>query len=207
MKNLLISVFALSLATAAPTALLAQQDNHKHDQGAPHDSMGGPSGHGTPAGGPAHNAGAMGGDHHTSTMYRHATTSSGGTGSMGSTRHTYRHRTTTTTSHMTMDRTMGHRSTTRVKVDVSAFHKNFDSPNHYHYGDYHGPAGYSYHRWGYGDNLPREYWAQNFWIGNFLNFGLMAPPDGYVWVRYGPDAVLIDEDTGEVVQVEYGVFY
>ena len=31
---------------------------------------------------------------------------------------------------------------------------------------------------------------------------LYAPPDGYVWVRYGPDAVLIDEDTGEIVQGE-----
>jgi Ni/Co efflux regulator RcnB len=204
MKNLLISAFAISLATAAPTALLAQQDNHHHDQSAPHGSMGGPAGHGTPAG----STDGMG-NHHTTTMDRHTTTSSGGMGSMGSTHHTYRHRTTTTTTQSTMDHRarMDHRTTPRVKVDVSAYHKNFDAPNHYHYGDYHGPSGYSYHRWGYGDNLPREYWAQNYWLNNYLNFGLIAPPDGYVWVRYGPDAVLIDEDTGEVVQVEYGVFY
>ena len=203
MKNLLISVFAISLATAAPTALLA--DDHHKDQGAPHGSSGGAP-HGTTAGGNHHDTGAMGGDHHTNTMYRHATTSSGG---MGTTHHTYHHHTTTTTTRSTMDRhaTTDHRTTTHARVDVSAFHKNFDAPNHYHYGDYHGPAGYSYHRWGYGDNLPREYWAQNYWLNNYLNFGLIGPPDGYVWVRYGPDAVLIDEDTGEIIQVEYGVFY
>jgi Ni/Co efflux regulator RcnB len=181
MKNLLISVFAMSLATAAPTALLAQEDHH--DQTAPHGAMGGPPEHGTPAGG----------DHRD--MDHHTTTPGGGT--MGST-HTYHH-----TSHHTT--TVNH--TTHVKVDVTSYRKAFDAPNHFHYGDYHAPPGYVYRRWNYGDNLPREYWAQNYWINNYLNFGLIAPPDGYVWVRFGPDALLIDEDTGEVIQVEYGLFY
>ncbi len=191
MKNLLISAFALSLAATAPTALLA--DDHHKDQSTPHGSTGGAS-HGTPSGG----------THHDTMMTVHHTT--GGT---GSTHHTYHH-----TSHYSTTRNTTHNTTVinrttvhRTNVDVSSYRKAFDSPNHYHYGDYHGPAGYSYHRWNYGDNLPREYWAQNYWIGNFLNFGLIAPPDGYVWVRYGPDAVLIDEDTGEIIQVEYGVFY
>jgi len=34
----------------------------------------------------------------------------------------------------------------------------------------------------------------------------MAPPDGYVWVRYGDDALLIDEYSGDIIQVEYDVF-
>jgi len=30
---------------------------------------------------------------------------------------------------------------------------------------------------------------------------------GYVWVRYGPDALLIDTYTGEIIQVRYDVFW
>ncbi len=51
------------------------------------------------------------------------------------------------------------------------------------------------------------YFVRDYWLDNYEDFGLMDPPDGYTWVRYGPDALLIDEDTGEVVQVVYGVFY
>jgi Ni/Co efflux regulator RcnB len=190
MKNLLISIFAFSLATAAPTVLLAQDDHH---DSAPHGAMSGPpADHGTPSGGTDRM------DQHTAPMSSHTTPMV--------THHTVRHRTThhtTTVNHTTIN----NHSTTRVKVDVSSYRKAFNAPNHYHFGDYHGPADYSYHRWNTGDNLPREYWAQNYWLNNYLNFGLIAPPDGYVWVRYGPDAVLIDEDTGDIIQVEYGVFY
>ena len=37
-------------------------------------------------------------------------------------------------------------------------------------------------------------------------FGLDVPPYGYEWVRYGPDALLIDLRSGEVIQVVYGRF-
>jgi Ni/Co efflux regulator RcnB len=192
MKNLLISAFAFSLATAAPTVLLAQDDHH---DSAPHGAMSAPpADHGTPSG-------STGGDHHDTTMDHHTSMSTGSTGSTHHYRRTTHHK--TTVNHTTMN----NHSTTHVKVDVSSYRKAFDAPNHYHYGDYRGPAGYSYHRWNTGENLPREYWAQNYWINNFLNFGLIAPPDGYVWVRYGSDAVLIDEDTGDIIQVEYGLFY
>jgi Ni/Co efflux regulator RcnB len=30
---------------------------------------------------------------------------------------------------------------------------------------------------------------------------------GTVWVRYGDDALLIDQYTGEVIQVAYGIFW
>jgi Ni/Co efflux regulator RcnB len=51
------------------------------------------------------------------------------------------------------------------------------------------------------------FFATDYWINNWTYFGLGAPPPGCVWVRYGNDALLIDEDTGEVIQVVYGVFY
>jgi Ni/Co efflux regulator RcnB len=37
-------------------------------------------------------------------------------------------------------------------------------------------------------------------------FGLAPPPYGYEWVRNGDDALLIDTNTGEILQVEYDVF-
>ena len=33
------------------------------------------------------------------------------------------------------------------------------------------------------------------------------PPYGAVWVRVDHDALLIDEDTGEIITVAYDVFY
>jgi Ni/Co efflux regulator RcnB len=180
-KNLLISIFAISLAAALPTVVLAQDEHH--DQSAPHGSTGGA---------PSSDRGTTGGtvrtDRRTTPMDTHTTPMM--------THHTYRHR--------TVRPVVDH---TTVHVDVSSFHKNIDAPNHFHYGNYNPPRGYVYRRWSSGDRLPQGYWAQQYWINNFFNFGLLAPPDGYVWVRYGPDAVLIDENTGEIIEVEYGLFY
>jgi Ni/Co efflux regulator RcnB len=98
-------------------------------------------------------------------------------------------------------------NTNRRVVDMSRWHRNANSQRRYHNGSYHAPRGYSYVRYGYGQRLPRDYYARNFWLMDFLNFGLLPPPPGYIWVRYGPDALLIDEETGEIVQVQYDVFY
>jgi Ni/Co efflux regulator RcnB len=48
---------------------------------------------------------------------------------------------------------------------------------------------------------------QDYWLTDFYDFGLTPPPPGTVWVRYGDDALLIDEYNGEVIQVAYNVFY
>jgi len=77
---------------------------------------------------------------------------------------------------------------------------------HFHAGPYRAPQGFRYRRWAIGERLPGLYFARSFWIGDFGIYGLFAPPYGYTWVRYGPDAVLIDEYTGEVISVDYGVF-
>ena len=95
----------------------------------------------------------------------------------------------------------------RRHTDLSLWHRNFDSPRQFHAGSYRAPRGYYYRRYSYGQRLPRDYYERNFWLADFLTFGLLSPPDGYVWVRYGPDALLIDEETGEIIQVRYNVFY
>jgi Ni/Co efflux regulator RcnB len=98
-------------------------------------------------------------------------------------------------------------ATGRVHVNLASYHRNIVATHRFHAGAYRAPHGYAYRRWTFGERLPAVYYAQDFWIGSYVDFGLMAPPDGCVWVRFGPDALLIDEDTGEVVQAVYGVFY
>jgi Ni/Co efflux regulator RcnB len=95
----------------------------------------------------------------------------------------------------------------RRNVDIRRWQRNFNAPRRFRIDAYNAPRGYSYRRWGYGQRLPRDYYARNFWLTQFLMFGLETPPYGYVWVRYGPDALLVDRETGEIVQVQYNVFY
>ncbi len=93
------------------------------------------------------------------------------------------------------------------RADMTTWHRNFDAPRQYHAGAYNAPRDYSYRRYVYGQRLPRTYYDRSFWLADFLSFGLLAPPSGFVWVRYGSDALLVDEDTGEIAQVQYNVFY
>ena len=60
--------------------------------------------------------------------------------------------------------------------------------------------------WGYGDRLPRAYWTSQYILADYWLFALEVPPVGYEWVRVDGDALLIDINTGEVLQSEYGVF-
>ena len=93
-----------------------------------------------------------------------------------------------------------HPSINLMRLNVQASHQ-------FHNGNYNAPRGYQSRHWSYGDRLPRLYYARDYWIADFLMFGLFAPPDGLVWVRVGDDALLIDEYSGDIVQVDYGVFY
>src|SRR6185437_6110794 len=72
---------------------------------------------------------------------------------------------------------------------------------------YRRPHGWYYRRWNYGDFLPALFFGQDYWISDYRDFDLPYPPEGTVWVRYGNDALLVDEDTGEIIQVIYGIFY
>ncbi|MBI3678406.1 MAG: RcnB family protein [Proteobacteria bacterium] len=96
---------------------------------------------------------------------------------------------------------------TRTRTDVSRLRGAKTSPQRYHAGVYKAPSGYHYQRWSPGERLPHIYFVRTFWILDFIDFGLFLPPPGYVWVRFGPDALLIDTFTGEVIAVEYDVFW
>ncbi len=91
-------------------------------------------------------------------------------------------------------------------VDRGAYQHNFRAARSFHIGPYHRPAGWAARSWVYGDILPRAYWAPEYLIADYWLFALEVPPAGYEWVRDGSDALMISTDSGEILQVEYGVF-
>lgn len=91
-------------------------------------------------------------------------------------------------------------------VDRGAYQHNFRAARSFHVGPYHRPAGWTAHTWHYGETLPRAYWAPEYLLSDYWLFALEVPPGGYEWVRDGSDALLINTDSGEILQVEYGVF-
>jgi Ni/Co efflux regulator RcnB len=95
----------------------------------------------------------------------------------------------------------------RHPANVLALRSNTQASHRFHAGTYHRPHGYHFRHWRYGEHLPSFYFVSSYWIMDYLMYSLFAPPDGYVWVRVGDDALLIDRYTGEIIRVEYGVFY
>jgi Ni/Co efflux regulator RcnB len=73
-------------------------------------------------------------------------------------------------------------------------------------GPYRYPAGYSYRRWAVGGLLPRAFIVPTYYYAGYAAFGLAAPRAGYQWIRYGPDLLLVNLSTGNVMNVKYGVF-
>lgn len=110
------------------------------------------------------------------------------------------------------DRTViRNKTVVRKTVDprvIMKFRANIRAPHRYHFARvYVRPAGWYPHRWVFGERLPAVFFAPDFFILDFAAYGLIAPWPGYQWVRYGDDALLIDLETGEVIRVEYDVFY
>jgi Ni/Co efflux regulator RcnB len=93
------------------------------------------------------------------------------------------------------------------RPDINSMRQNMQATRKFHGGNYRAPQGYQYRHWSYGERLPRGYFARDYWISDFLMYGLFAPPSNLVWVRVGDDALLIDQENGDIVQVRYGVFY
>jgi Ni/Co efflux regulator RcnB len=87
------------------------------------------------------------------------------------------------------------------------FRRARHATHRYRDGSYHRPSGWYYRTWNYGDFLPALFFGDRYQIDDYYDFDLPDPPDGTVWVRYGNDALLVDGDTGEIIQVVYGIFY
>ena len=88
------------------------------------------------------------------------------------------------------------------------YHRSWTATRRYRWtAPYVRPAGWYYRRWTLGAFLPALFFAQQYWINNYAMFTLDPPPPGTIWVRYGNDALLVDRNSGEVIQVVYGIFY
>lgn len=87
------------------------------------------------------------------------------------------------------------------------FHRDIHAQHRFHIGGYHRPSGWYSHRWTFGEFLPAPFWVQDYWLADYYDYDLPPPPYGTVWVRVNDDALLIDEDTGEIITVVYDVFY
>ena len=83
----------------------------------------------------------------------------------------------------------------------------FWSPYRFHIGSYRAPYGFYARSWGFGDFLPRGWYGEPYWIGDFVDYDLPYPPPGFEWVRVGDDALMIDRYTGRIVQVVRGIFW
>jgi Ni/Co efflux regulator RcnB len=70
------------------------------------------------------------------------------------------------------------------------------------------PPGYAYRRWAAGAILPPLFWrTPTYYYPGWAALGLPPPPPGDQWIQYGPDLLLVNVTTGEIVNVVYGVFY
>jgi len=93
-----------------------------------------------------------------------------------------------------------------AQVDKANYQHNYQAARSYHVGVYRRPLGWVAHRWGYGQILPRAYWAAPYLLADYWLFALEVPPVGFEWVRDDTDAILVNVTTGQIIQVEYGVF-
>jgi Ni/Co efflux regulator RcnB len=81
------------------------------------------------------------------------------------------------------------------------------SQQRYRLGAYRAPYGYYSRAWAFGDFLPRGWYAEDYWLDDFFDYGLPYPPPGFEWVRVGGDALLVDRYSGRIVQVVRGIFW
>ena len=68
------------------------------------------------------------------------------------------------------------------------------------------PYNWGYRSWRVGERLPYLFLSDSYYI-DFGPYGLPRPPYGYRWVRFGPDVLLVNVYTGEIVDVVYDIFY
>jgi Ni/Co efflux regulator RcnB len=110
-----------------------------------------------------------------------------------------------------------------------AEHREHRAAAHYGHGTYHGPRGnrfwyhghyaarihggpwawphgFAYHRYYVGGILPTIFLGPTYVYADYAGLGLVAPEPGFVWVRYGSDLVLVNQETGAITEVSYGVF-
>jgi Ni/Co efflux regulator RcnB len=83
----------------------------------------------------------------------------------------------------------------------------YRSSHRFHGRPYYAPPGFYAHSWAYGEILPQAWFAPDYVIEDWWDFGLPEPPYGYDWVRVGNDALLVDGYSGQIMQVVRDLFW
>lgn len=95
----------------------------------------------------------------------------------------------------------------RVGYSANVFSRQYHAQRQFRFGGYRSyPTGWAWRSWSYGQFLPFGWYAPQYYL-SWNDYGLPAPPVGCEWVAEGPDAVLVDVWTGQVLSVYSGVFY
>jgi hypothetical protein len=69
------------------------------------------------------------------------------------------------------------------------------------------PPGFAYRLWAVGAILPPLFWwTPTYYYAGYADMGLPPPDPGFQYIQYGPDLLLVNVATGEVVQVFRGAF-
>ena len=97
----------------------------------------------------------------------------------------------------------------RPQYNAQFFPRTFNIGQRFQWrsGPWRGPQGYYYRPWSYGQRLPFGWFAAQFYINDYYAYDLPVPPYGYEWIRNGPDALLVDISSGEVVESVPSIFY
>lgn len=74
-------------------------------------------------------------------------------------------------------------------------------------GSYYAPNGYGSRIWIAGDFLPFVYFQDRYFLDSFDRFELYNPLYGCQWVRVGSDALLVDRDSGYILDVIHDLFW
>ena len=82
----------------------------------------------------------------------------------------------------------------RAPVRQFSYHGRMFDPVHAEPFAY--PPGWAYRQWAVGMALPAIFLTQVYWYADWAALGLAPPQAGFQWVRYGPDLLLVDVNTG-----------
>ena len=80
------------------------------------------------------------------------------------------------------------------------------APQSYRGRPYSFPRGYGFRVWAFGDYLPGPFFAPDYVIGDYWDYGLPAPPPGFEWLQVGSDALLVRPADGYVLDVAHDLF-
>ena len=73
-------------------------------------------------------------------------------------------------------------------------------------GRFYAPRGWAYRRFSIGVTIPGIFFGPRYWIRDPYAFRLPPAPYGAHWVRYYGDALLVQNRSGRVLDVVYGIF-